>query len=118
MKIRETANPIGMKFHQIMAEKKIEGDYKALADAFGVKTPSVYDWIDHARIGKDKYPRLVAWSGKSLHWWFDIEAPADDLSADPAFREPAACIASRNVCGHFLGALRLTSDSAIETKVA
>lgn len=79
MKIRETSNPIGLKFHQVMAEKKMDGDYKALADAFGVRTPSVYDWIDHARIGKDRFARLVEWSGKSLHWWFDIAAQADDL---------------------------------------
>lgn len=90
LKIRETTNPIGLKFHLIMAEKKIEGDYKALADAFNVKTPSVYDWIDHARIGKDKYPRLVEWSGRSLHWWFDIEAHAQDLVPLHIAREQGA----------------------------
>lgn len=89
IKIRGTTNPIGLKFHQIMAEKQIEGDYKALADAFGVKTPSVYDWIDHARIGKDKYRRLVEWSGRSLHWWFDIEAQTHDLVPAAVAREPS-----------------------------
>lgn len=65
-------SPIGRKFHQIMDEKGITGDYKALADAFGVKAPSVYGWIRHTRIAKDKYARLVEWSGRSLHWWFDL----------------------------------------------
>lgn len=72
-KVRATTNPIGVKFHEVMHAKGIDGDYKAVADAFGVKTPSVYDWIDHARIGKDKYRKLVEWSGRSLHWWFDLE---------------------------------------------
>jgi hypothetical protein len=90
LKIRETSNPIGLKFHEVMAEKGISGDYKAVADAFGVKTPSVYDWIDHARIAKDKFRRLVEWSGRSLHWWFDID-PAIEAD-EPKFllREKSA----------------------------
>lgn len=84
MKIRETNNPIGRKFHQVMAEKRMEGDYKALAEAFGVRTPSVYDWIDHARIGKERFARLVEWSGRSLHWWFDIDMPVEGYTAHQA----------------------------------
>lgn len=81
MKIRETTNPIGLKFHEVMAEKHMDGDYRALAAVFGVKTPSVYDWIDHARIAKDKYQRLVQWSGRSLHWWFDIDSAVPETKA-------------------------------------
>lgn len=55
-----------------MREKGIEGDYGTLANIFGVKTPSVYDWITHGRLGKERYAKLVEWSGKSLDWWFDI----------------------------------------------
>lgn len=90
IKIRTTSNPIGQKFHQVMADKGMSGDYKALALEFGVRTPSVYDWIDHARIGKDKYPRLVEWSGRDLHWWFDIPAPVVQLQAPVMAREQVA----------------------------
>lgn len=89
MKIRATTNPIGLKFHEVMAEKGIEGDYKALAAAFGVRTPSVYDWIDHARIGKERFARLVEWSGRSLHWWFDIEPPIQAYQSTFASESPA-----------------------------
>ncbi len=71
-KQRPTENPIGKKFHEVMAEKAITGDYRALALAFKVATPSVYDWIDHGRISKERYPRLAEWSGRSLDWWFDV----------------------------------------------
>lgn len=78
MKQRETDNPIGKKFHAVMAEKLMVGDYRALAKDFKVSTPSVYDWIDHGRISKERYPRLVEWSGRSLDWWFDVPAVAGD----------------------------------------
>jgi len=89
MKTRATTNTIGKKFHEVMEEKGMPGDYKALAAVFGVKTPSVYDWIDHARIGKDKYPKLVEWSGRSLHWWFDIAAPVPEFGPPAVAQETA-----------------------------
>lgn len=76
MKVRATDKPLGMKINQVMAEKAMAGDYAALARVFGVKTPSVYDWIDHERLSKDRYRRLVEWSGRSLDWWFDVPPPA------------------------------------------
>lgn len=76
MKVRETSKPLGLKINQVMAEKGIAGDYAALAREFKVKTPSVYDWIDHERLGKAQYRRLVEWSGRSLDWWFDIGVEA------------------------------------------
>lgn len=69
---RKTSNPLGVKINSVMREKGIEGDYGTLANIFGVKTPSVYDWITHGRLGKERYAKLVEWSGKSLDWWFDI----------------------------------------------
>lgn len=72
MKVRQTGMPLGMKINAVMAERGMAGDYAALARVFGVKTPSVYDWIDHDRLGKERYRKLVEWSGRSLDWWFDI----------------------------------------------
>lgn len=80
MKVRETDKPLGRKINQVMAEKNMAGDYAALARAFGVKPPSVYDWIDHERLGKDRYRKLVEWSGRSLDWWFDIPPPAEHVN--------------------------------------
>lgn len=71
-KVRETSNPLGLKINQVMEEKGMAGDYAALAVVFEVKTPSVYDWITHGRLGKERYQKLVEWSGRSLNWWFDV----------------------------------------------
>lgn len=73
---RKTSNPLGMKINAVMREKGIEGNYGVLAAIFEVKPPSVYDWITHGRLGKERYAKLVEWSGKSLDWWFDIATPA------------------------------------------
>ena len=86
-KVRDTSNPIGLKFHKVMEDKDIVADYAAVASAFGVATPSVYDWIDHGRIKKDRYRQLVEWSGRPLDWWFDIE-PAS--TATPAINQNGA----------------------------
>lgn len=55
MKLRETSNPIGLKFHQVMKEKGLIANYAAVAKAFEVATTSVYDWVDHGRISKERY---------------------------------------------------------------
>jgi hypothetical protein len=70
---RPTDNPLGRKIQQVMRDKG--QDFKALAEIFQVSVPSVYDWIDHGRLSKERYQQLVKWSGKSLDWWFDIETP-------------------------------------------
>lgn len=72
---RATTNPLGLKINAVMREKGIAGDYATLAKIFVVKTPSVYDWITHGRLGKERYAALVEWSGKGLDWWFDIATP-------------------------------------------
>lgn len=75
-KVRDTSNPLGLKINQVMEEKHMAGDYAALAKIFEVATPSTYDWITHGRIAKERYQKLVEWSGRSLDWWFDITPPA------------------------------------------
>ena len=73
---RQTSNRLGQKLNEVMREKGIEGDYAALATVFGVKTPSVYDWITHGPLGKERYACLVEWSGRGLSWWFDVPEPS------------------------------------------
>lgn len=70
---RPTTNPLGQKIQQVMEDRFGAPDCKRLAEAFGVKTPSVYDWIDHGRIGKHQLKLLAEWSGRSLDWWFDVD---------------------------------------------
>lgn len=43
-----------------------------VAEFFGVKPPSVYDWYDHGRIHRKHYPKLVELSGKPLSWWLEM----------------------------------------------
>jgi len=65
-----------------------------VAEFFGVKAPSVYDWYDHGRIHKKHYLRLVELSGKPLSWWLDLrteghqvaEHQSDYADADPRQR--------------------------------
>jgi hypothetical protein len=71
-KPRQTTNPLGRKLLQVLAEQGTPDDLNALARAFDVTVPSTYDWIIHGRFAKERYPRLVEWSGKDLHWWFDV----------------------------------------------
>lgn len=94
---RNTSNPLGQKINALMREKGIAGDYAAIARAFDVKTPSVYDWVDHGRLGKERYLALVKWSGRSLDWWFDI--PSSCIARDePSTSQPShPLIASENV---------------------
>lgn len=83
---RTTDNPFGRKLLDVLAEKGHADDLNVLANAFGVKLPSVYDWVNHGRFAKERYADLVSWSNRSLHWWFDI--PAD--SSRHEAREPSA----------------------------
>lgn len=84
MKERKTENPLGLKINALMRERGMTGDYAALAKIFDVKTPSVYDWIDHGRLGKERYVALVDWSERSLDWWFDIATPVKLTYERPA----------------------------------
>jgi hypothetical protein len=87
--VRQTTNPLGQKLLFVLREKGHEGDLKALADALGVTVQSTYDWINHGRVAKDRFVRLVEWSGRSLDWWFDIPEvhahnPAHAIACEPA----------------------------------
>lgn len=96
LKLRDTANPLGKKFHQVMDEKQMTADYGALARAFSVATPSVYDWIDHGRISKERYRQLVEWSGKPLDWWFDIPMTSIPSSDPMVIHQDAAVYDIKN----------------------
>lgn len=48
-----------------------------VGDLFGVKAPSVYDWIKFGRIAKKHLPRLVEVFGHSVHWWLTEEELPD-----------------------------------------
>ena len=71
-KVIETSDPLGIKLNKILDEKGIAGDYAALASVFGVTPPSAREWVQFGRLSKERYQTLVEWSGRSLHWWFDI----------------------------------------------
>lgn len=62
---------IGERLQQEAEEKGLKPPQ--VAELFGVKTPSVYDWYAHGRVHKKHYPKLVEWSGKPIEWWLDIE---------------------------------------------
>lgn len=88
--VRQTTDPVGQKLNQVMAEKNMEGDYAAVAAVFGVKSQSVADWVKFGRISKDRYKALVRWSGRPLHWWFDIDDEPGPLVTRLTAEEPSA----------------------------
>ena len=88
---RETTDPIGRKLLAVLREQGHPDDLKHLADAFGIQVQSTYDWIRHGRIAKERYARLVEWSGRDLHWWFDIPA---SITTDAALA-PAPAVSTR-----------------------
>jgi hypothetical protein len=77
---RTTNDPFGKKLLAVMSVKGLDQDFAALARIFGVKPGSVYDWVDHGRISKQRYPALRRWSGLSLDWWFDESASVAKLN--------------------------------------
>ena len=58
-KLQQEAKRLGLKPAQV-------------AEIFGVKAPSVYDWYEFGRISKKHDPRLVEMSGHSIDWWLDL----------------------------------------------
>ena len=88
-KPRETSDPLGKKLLQVLAEKGRADDLNFLAEALGVTVQSTYDYINHGRLSKDRYARLVEWSDRSLDWWFDIpsyraSSPICEYKSEPA----------------------------------
>ncbi|TCK44014.1 phage repressor protein C with HTH and peptisase S24 domain [Paraburkholderia sp. BL8N3] len=47
---------------------------------FGVKPPSVYDWVNYGRIAKKHIPGLVEKFGHSADWWITGDEGADSPS--------------------------------------
>ena len=58
---------LGHRLAIAMAEKEV--DKVTVAKEFGVKPPSVYDWLEHGRIAKHHIPHLLAYFGGTLDWW-------------------------------------------------
>lgn len=77
-KLEQEAKRLGLKPAQV-------------AEVFGVKPPSVYDWYAHGRIHKKHYPTLVEWSGKPIEWWLDFPTESiktEQQAADYAGEDP------------------------------
>lgn len=105
-KPRTTSNAFGKKFLAVMADKGLGQDFAVVAAAFGVAVPSVYDWIDYGRFKKDRYAKLVEWSGRPLDWWFDIP-PLPIAIEEPrgayvrTMPEPPAAASDTTIAGRF-----------------
>lgn len=76
---------IGQKIKHEM--QRLEMRPKDLADHFGIKQPSINDLFDTGRLAKKHYPALTRLNGKSLEWWFDLDAEyvATDADEDDAY---------------------------------
>lgn len=61
---------LGVKLKAEMDRLKLKPP--AVAKAFGVAVPSVYDWINEGRIAKRHYGKLVEVFGRPLEWWFEM----------------------------------------------
>lgn len=75
VKLKQEAARLGLKTAQV-------------AEMFGVKPPSVYDWYEHGRIHKKHYPMLVEMSGKPIQWWLDFPNEERGVAQErPAYEE-------------------------------
>lgn len=61
---------IGDRLKLFMEENKL--DEQQVADYFGIKRPSVYDWIKFGRMHKRHYGKLAQWSKLSVEYWLGI----------------------------------------------
>lgn len=61
---------IGHKLKAHMEANQIK--VAEVAAVFGVKSPSVYDWINFGRMDKKHYATLVKWSGMPIEYWLNI----------------------------------------------
>lgn len=71
---------IGIKLKKAMERKGV--DKNAVAVAFGVKVPSVYDWLEHGRIAKKHLPTLESYFDIPMSWWL-----SDNPDLPPATAE-------------------------------
>lgn len=79
---RTTSDPLGQKLLQVLREQGHPDDLNHLAAQLGVTVQSTYDYIRHGRLAKERYARLVEWSGRPLDWWFDVQTPAKQRAAE------------------------------------
>jgi len=88
---RTTADPFGRKVLEVLRELGHADDLGWMAQQFNVKVPSVHDWVKYGRFSRERYARLVEWSGRGLHWWFDVPDSTLEraLPAAVTAREPA-----------------------------
>lgn len=93
---RASADPFGAKLLEVLRDKGQTDDLVYLAQVFGVKVQSTYDWITHGRMSRGRFQKLVEWSGRSLHWWFDIQTAAG-WSAYAIAPDPAAPLVAEPV---------------------
>jgi hypothetical protein len=75
-KLKEEARRLGIKPVQV-------------AEFFGVKAPSVYDWYEHGRIHKRHYAKLVEFSGKPLYWWLNFPVTALGVTESASLQWPS-----------------------------
>lgn len=83
-KPRQTTDPLGQKLLQVLREQGHADDLNYLAAQLGVTVQPTYDYIRHGRLAKERYARLVEWSGRPLDWWFDVQTPAQIRAAEEA----------------------------------
>lgn len=78
-------NHIGEKLQQEAEKKGLKP--AQVAELFGVRPPSVYDWYEHGRIHQRHYARLVEWSGKPIEWWLDIPTHSHAAEEAPLYAD-------------------------------
>ena len=84
-----TPTHMGEKLQQEAARMGLKPS--KIAEIFGVKPPSVYDWYKHGRIDKMHYQKLVDWSGRTIEWWLDLRPRAP--GSEPSQSEYARVLA-------------------------
>jgi Predicted transcriptional regulator len=67
----KTPEHIGERLKREMDARKMTPT--EVASAFGVKNPSVYDWMNFGRIAKKHIPKLVEVFGHTANWWITGE---------------------------------------------
>ncbi|WP_350029769.1 XRE family transcriptional regulator [Caballeronia sp. INDeC2] len=69
---------IGDRLRDEMARRNLT--HAEIADLFGVKAPSVYDWVNYGRIAKKHIPKLVEEFGHSADWWITGDEGANSAA--------------------------------------
>jgi len=89
-----TGEQLGQAIRAAIKKKGVS--QKAVATAFGVKPPSVQDWLNRGVIGKDKLPKLWDYFADVVgpeHWglreWpaapLDVREPLEEYVVEPKF---------------------------------